>query len=793
MFRTFSTLALFFLASAASASCPTSTPADYSGQTINGFNFGSCPAKSLIGANFTGANLQGSTFASSDLTSADFTGAALGPSASFPPANFNGATLKDTIFVGAQMPATNFTFAKIHCADFSKSNLLEADFGALQEIVQDGSCRTKFVEASLDIDLITDANTIGQRGNWSASDFTDANFHGLDPNSINFRGQDINGAILTGTNFVGIDFSGANLSNVKFDEAFLQNTVFSHAALNGADFTGSAMTDSTFICAQAYGSAGGIQMPDGSPCPAAPAPVDATAPVNFNDATLDRSDFTGAQLSQAKLSGAVLTRGTFSHADLSQAVFEAEGASIPPAQVKFAIFDFAKFSQSRISSVDFSGCSMIGADFSGTTLSGTNFAGATMDTARFTKANIQQTDFSQTSLKSSDFVGAKISQITGAGKPTEFSCAQLGGADFSNASVSSALFNDAVMVDKQFCCKPKTKGAPPYCGIIDSLGVAYAQTIFPGVTGTSVRCPDNRLAQTTASGKDPAQLCTDTWRLAQNWTTTGCTASGQTTMWSINCSAKPGNVVKFADKNLKACILDALPQGQTEVLITTAEVIGAVNCPGRGISDITGLEHFTAMHTLDLSNNKLTNFSLSFVGNKTALVSLNLEANQLTSLDLSAIKPVQYLNVADNQLGGIVLSADTFLYSLNAQYNKLTSFVLPIQTTLLYADLSNNGLTDVLGPFAKDLTAMTSLGFLDLSNNALGTIGPVTKIISEKTPTGSAGGLLQRMYLQCNPNFSCGDLGEVNGTKYPAIGTAGCSKYIASSLSWVGQPHPNCN
>lgn len=780
-------------AGAANANCPTSKPADYSGQTINDFNFGACPAGSLVGANFSGAHLQGSSFAGADLTSANFTGADLGPTATHPPANFNQAILAKTVFVGAQMPSTNFTFAKIHCADFSDSNLLHANFGALQSITLDPTCRTSFARASLNVNLITDPTTLGARGNWSASDFTDANFQGIDPATVNFRNQDLSGAILTGTTFLGIDFTGANLSDVRFDKALLQHSNFSNTAVNGAVFAGSAMKDTTFICAQGFGSSGGVVAPDGSACPPAPAPASATAIVDFTEATVDNADFTGAQLSQAKFSGAIMTRSIFAHADFSQAVLEAAGASTPPAQVNFAIFDHADFSQAKVSSVNFSGCSLIEASFKGTTFSGTVFAGATLDRANFSDTNIQQTNFSSTSMKSANFVGATISQITGSGLATDFSCAQLGGADFSNASVSSAGFNYSVMVAEPFCCAPKTTGAPAYCGIIDSLGVAYAQTKFPKVTGTTVRCPDTSTALESSSGKPAEALCADTWRLSPNWTTTGCSVSGQTTMWSIDCNAKPGNVVHFGDKNLKACILATLPPGQTEVLITTAQTIGAVNCPARDIADITGLEHFTSMHSLDLSGNRLTGFSLKFTGGLTKLASLNLEDNQLTSLDLSGIAPIEYLNVANNRLTGITLSANTYLHSINAQHNQLKSFVLPMQTTLFYGDLSNNQLTDVLGPYAKDLQGMTQLGFLDLSQNALKTIGAVSSMATKQTPAGPSGGALRQLYLQCNPNLACADLGVVDGTTYPAAGTAGCSRYVASSRSWVGQPHPDCN
>ena len=87
--------------SSAWAACPTQQPADYSGQTINGFNFGACSEGSLVGANFSSADLSGSTFSGVDLTNANFNGASLGPTETYPAVNFNSATLKKTNFTGA--------------------------------------------------------------------------------------------------------------------------------------------------------------------------------------------------------------------------------------------------------------------------------------------------------------------------------------------------------------------------------------------------------------------------------------------------------------------------------------------------------------------------------------------------------------------------------------------------------------------------------------------------------------------------------------------------------------------
>ncbi len=774
------------------ASCPTSQPANYAGKTINNYNFSACPKGSLIKADFSQANLSGSTFTGVDLTGANFSGAKLGPTPNYPPVSFTSALLKNTRFTGADMPATNFEFATLHCADFSDSNLLQANFGPLQNIVADSTCRTRFVGAELSVNLITDAGAIGGRGNWGRSDFSNADFHDMDPNKVNFRDQNLAGAILTGTRFLSIDFTGANLTGVKFNKATLQLTTWDNAALNGADFTGSDLSGSSFICAQGFGANGGTQKADGSACPKAPATTRPNDPVNLTNSTADDSDFTGAVLTQAPLSGATLTRSKFHFANLAQANFQSQGAGTSPAQVKFSQFDRANLSQASLSSVDFSGTSALGANFSNTTFNRTNFSTARLDTADFSKTIVQETNFSQASLKSAQFVGAQISQPNTGGAATDFSCAQMGGANWSNADIKAALFNNAVMVAEQYCCPAKQSGGPPYCGIIDSLGIAYAQTQFPNISGAAVKCPNNAIAETSGSGKKPLELCPDSWRLAPNWTTTGCSLSGQRTMWSINCNADPGNVVKFADENLKKCILETLPN-QNEVLISTAEQIQSVNCPARQIAAIGGLEYFTAMHTLDLSGNQLTAFDLKFKNiqpNDAALISLNLDNNQLTQLDLISIPSIEFLSVSNNALGGIALNANTYLMALSAAHNKLGRFDLALQSNLYYADLSFNQLTDVLGQYASNLDGLRQLSFLNLSNNALTTIGSISGIAANnKTGAGS----LTNLYLNCNARFSCGDLQVYDGTLYPAAASSGCSVYDPSQSKWIAQSVPICN
>ncbi len=337
------------------------------------------------------------------------------------------------------------------------------------------------------------------------------------------------------------------------------------------------------------------------------------------------------------------------------------------------------------------------------------------------------------------------------------------------------------MPAEQDCC-PKTPSSDPWCGIIDATQQPYGPVTFP-VLNAIATCPNGSTAECTGPQ----------WQLSSNWQTTSCNVSGlPQQMWSRpNCGGHPGQIVVFKDPNLKSCILATLP-GQTEVLLATAQQITQVNCPGRSISDLTGLEAFISLTKLDLSSNSLPIFTLSFTADgqpaKSQLRTLSLDNNALTTLDVTGHPALVSLTVSNNKLASIALNANTYPVILDASHNQLTSFDLPIQTALAYADLSYNLLTDVLDQYAQDLGQLTGLSYLDLSHNNLPTIGSITAIAYG--PTNNAA--LQSLFLACNPKFHCGDLGVYDGKKYPAALTSQCSAHDAANGQWTPLTNPTC-
>ena len=141
----------------------------------------------------------------------------------------------------------------------------------------------------------------------------------------------------------------------------------------------------------------------------------------------------------------------------------------------------------------------------------------------------------------------------------------------------------------------------------------------------------------------------------------------------------------------------------------TANISGVtyLNVSGKEISDLTGIEAFTAITYLNCDDNQLISLDVS---NNTALSSLICRSNQLTSLDVSANTALTILYVNGNQLTSLDVRANTALTRLRCHDNQLTSLDLSTNTTLTYLDCDNNlllqpmdrvriyGLTEMVAP-----------------------------------------------------------------------------------------------
>ena len=186
-----------------------------------------------------------------------------------------------------------------------------------------------------------------------------------------------------------------------------------------------------------------------------------------------------------------------------------------------------------------------------------------------------------------------------------------------------------------------------------------------------------------------------------------------------------GQNVNIPDANFKSYLVNNSTintNGDNEIQVSEANAFtGGISCYNEFISDLTGIEAFTALTTLVCSGNYLTSLNIS---SNTALTFLNCINNNLTSLDVSGATALNTLYCFDNQLTSLDVSSNSVLNSLNCKDNQLTSL-----------DLSNN-------PIIQFTTYNNNLNCLNLKN---GNNSSVTLL-----------------WTYGNPNLTCIEVDDVN-------------------------------
>ncbi len=142
------------------------------------------------------------------------------------------------------------------------------------------------------------------------------------------------------------------------------------------------------------------------------------------------------------------------------------------------------------------------------------------------------------------------------------------------------------------------------------------------------------------------------------------------------------------------------------VLTSDIESLTFLNVRNENISDLTGIEDFVALTSLNVGQNNLTTLNLS---NNLSLESLFCFTNSLTSLDISNHPNLTLVNCSENQLSSIDISQNLSLTSFFCALNQLTSL-----------DVSANNLLERLWCYENDLTN------LDVRNGANGLLAGTT-------------------------------------------------------------------
>ena len=135
------------------------------------------------------------------------------------------------------------------------------------------------------------------------------------------------------------------------------------------------------------------------------------------------------------------------------------------------------------------------------------------------------------------------------------------------------------------------------------------------------------------------------------------------------------------------------------VLTENISDVTSLDVMGKDISDLTGIEAFTALIILECDNNQLTSI---YTGYNIALKELHCPGNQLTRLDVSNNTALEILNCERNQLTKLDVSNNTALIELYCTTNQLTSLNM------------RNGITSQLSDFdATGNSGLTCIATLD--------------------------------------------------------------------------------
>ncbi|EFK3806453.1 pentapeptide repeat-containing protein [Escherichia coli] len=216
----------------------------------------------------------------------------------------------------------------------------------------------------------------------------------------------IEGLNLAGMDLTGIDLSNMVLRNVNFNGSILRNADFTGTICEGVDFTDCDLRYATFIDAS-------LEKIDFRK-------VRHLLNINFTNANLRNSNFSGKVLTGVNFTGSDLSNAYLAHIDFTKVIFF-------PSLIIGAVFDYSNLSEKNLSDKDLTNISCMYTNFSNANLTkcelfNTNFSAAKFDNTNFTgtkgsnilfnHAWLFNTIFIDTIFKNACFFNAKVNNIS---------------------------------------------------------------------------------------------------------------------------------------------------------------------------------------------------------------------------------------------------------------------------------------------------------------------------------------------------------------------------------------------
>ncbi|WP_046759385.1 leucine-rich repeat domain-containing protein, partial [Kordia jejudonensis] len=163
------------------------------------------------------------------------------------------------------------------------------------------------------------------------------------------------------------------------------------------------------------------------------------------------------------------------------------------------------------------------------------------------------------------------------------------------------------------------------------------------------------------------------------------------------------------DDNFEQALIDLGYDITLDDYVTTTNISGIqnVNISSENISDLTGIEDFTALQNLNASGNQLTSIDVT---QNTALTLLNLDNNSISEIDLTQNIALESVYFHNNSLITVDITQNTMLFSASFQANQLTTIDVSQNIALQSLYLAQNLQLSTL-----DISTNTNLIVLDLN------------------------------------------------------------------------------
>ena len=217
--------------------------------------------------------------------------------------------------------------------------------------------------------------------------------------------------------------------------------------------------------------------------------------------------------------------------------------------------------------------------------------------------------------------------------------------------------------------------------------------------------------------------------------------------FSTNCPPPLPPQTYIPDNNFEA-YLESNNMGNgiaNDDSVTTSNIDGIINLniSSKAISDLTGIEDFISLITLDCGNNNLSSLDLNHNIDLTSLICF---ANQLTTLDISQNTLLTTLSIMGNNLSSLDVSQNTSLNTLNCFGNNLSSLDMSQNPNLTTLNCWSNQLNTL------DVSQNPNLMSLNCWSNQLNTLD-----VSQNpnlTSLNCSGNILSSLDISQNPNLT---------------------------------------